>query len=251
MTGDGLDAGGRPSGRRLLRWWRSRRALNPGRPDAPAPVDRHIAFHRVLDALRGDGCPACALVARGVSARLGETLREQLNDPTSRLRLRRSLGFCERHARTALSLAGALEMAILCHDLVAHALRRLDAWRSGQRPAALDACPECAAERRDLAEVVALIADLLADETVRSAYRTSAGLCVPHLEEVLRRSPEAGRAWLLEEERRRLRALEVELAERIRKADWRYCREPIGPEGDAHVRAAIKLSGIAPESGRA
>lgn len=170
--------------------------------------------------------------------------REMVNDPVQRERLRGSLGFCRRHNRSLLDAADALGLAILAQDLVVQARRRLDRRMQGLSVPELRPCPECEAEASDTATFSRALAACLEDRSVQQIYQTGDGLCVIHLEKVLAAASPGVRRFLDEAEGARLSALEEELAEFIRKADYRFSGEGLGTEADAPRRAIAKLSGL-------
>jgi len=80
----------------------------------------------------------------------------------------------------------------------------------------------------------------LNDPVFAEAFKASAGLCLPHLRQGLEevRDPLALEI-LLTASRDKLASLYLELAEIIRKNDYRYRGEAFGPEGDAWKRAVV------------
>ena len=76
------------------------------------------------------------------------------------------------------------------------------------------------------------------------ALRASEGLCLPHLRSALEQVREIGACeQLLSIHRARLETLESELAEFIRKNDYRFKAEGFGKEGDAWLRAVGLIAG--------
>jgi len=76
------------------------------------------------------------------------------------------------------------------------------------------------------------------------ALAASEGLCFPHLRSALEKIREAAACeQLLLIHRARLETLESELAEFIRKNDYRFKAEGFGKEGDAWLRAVGLIAG--------
>jgi len=191
---------------------------------------KHMPYFDVLEALQSDGCPVCRLSLRSVSRYLDALSYENVNDPEVRATLRRSRGFCNHHAwQFADACHDGLGTAIIYRDVLDTLLRAVEkprrvllvsglvsrtvgliSWRSRDfswfrlpfaahahvsRLAGLLApeaeCPACqvlaASEERHLETLLAH----LADRELREVYRTSSGLCLPHLAAALPRADPA------------------------------------------------------------
>jgi hypothetical protein len=87
------------------------------------------------------GCPLCRRSDGSAKRFIATFAYELVNDPTMRAELRRSLGFCRRHAVDAAAQTGApLALSIVCADLCTQVARRLAA---GKPIRATDPCPAC------------------------------------------------------------------------------------------------------------
>ena len=232
----------------------------------------NIASYKLMEACRESGCPVCRLAQRGVERYLDSQFYENVNSPAWRDQLRSSLGFCHEHAWLAVDkrLGDALGFSIIYHDLVSTMLKRLDDGGSRTRPARRWAslltqvpeparrliervltaitprkrCPVC--EHRDELTrhtVSTLVAELGMPEVVE-ALQASEGLCLQHLSVALEqvRDSAAGEQ-LLNIHRTKLERLKAELAEFIRKSDYRVIAEGFGSEGDAWLRAIRTMIG--------
>jgi hypothetical protein len=191
---------------------------------------------------------------------------ENVNSPQWRDGLRASLGFCHEHAWLGVNkrLGDALGYSIIYHDLANSMLKQLNDESSAphssrRRMSLLRALPESARER------VEKILDAITprkrcpvcekrDETTRTliktlieevktpemsdALRSSEGLCLPHLRTALEHVHDRSDCdQLLTLQREKLESLRAELAEFIRKNDYRSFEEGFGKEGDAWLRA--------------
>ncbi len=89
------------------------------------------------------------------------------------------------------------------------------------------------------------LVDSLAQEASSAAYRQAVGLCLPHLLLALRHgTSETGLERLLTQQLADWRALDQQLAEFIRKHDYRFRLEGLtGQEHDVWRRALYTLSG--------
>ena len=229
-------------------------------------------YYELLEAFTQPGCPLCRQIQSAVERSLSHLFYESVTDPDVRRRLRRSMGFCKRHAWLLVDarIGDALGMAIIYHDLVGSLLKHLPQdslvsnqknpvriWRKlassqktllGQVLEILSPrhlCPACEQEESTQRAAVSVLASALNDPAFTEAFKASFGLCLPHLRQVLEeiRDPFALEA-LLTTSHDKLSALHLELAEIIRKNDYRYRDEAFGPEGDAWKRAVAVVVGL-------
>ena len=213
-------------------------------PDAQTIYELRAACHK-------PGCPVCALVQRAGARYIEGTFNESMLDPSIRQKLVESMGFCYEHTWQSidLKLSEALGHAILYKDLIKKISSTLeeDGNLAGKQLAdALDratACPACKIEEETLVRVLDSLAVALKGADFVSEYQLSGGLCLPHLKRLLPLLDSKHQAVVLEYQRARLDHLKTELAEFIRKSDYRYRDEIIGGEGDSYKRAADLVKG--------
>ncbi len=228
-----------------------------------------MAYYRVLEALGHQGCPICVLRGEAVHRYLDSFLYESVNDVGLRQTLLRSRGFCRAHAWELVPFGDSLGTAIVYKDQVDAAirdvheaaraagtwrprgLRRWDGARDGGPAAVLRRrrtpevpCPACQVGAEAQARYVSALLEHLDDPTMREAIRRSMFLCLPHLADALEaaRTPAQARS-LLEIAEDRLARLRGELAELIRKRDYRFAHEPRGEEQTSWLRAIGQLAG--------
>jgi len=106
-------------------------------------------------------------------------------------------------------------------------------------------CPACLQEAElETLAMTTLLDFLPTDERLRSAFKASTGLCLPHLRRALElvRS-EAAFDLLVAITREKLVKLEAELDEFIRKHDYRFRHEKFDAEGDSWQRALAQIVG--------
>jgi hypothetical protein len=231
-------------------------------------ASRHSHAQALLEALAQPGCPICRLGARAVARALESLAYEQVTDPAVQARFAAALGLCASHGRQLLNRTSSGQgVAILYRAVIAAALRRLEQVSAepaggllslvrgrradGPAPglAALspDApCPACQVEADAEQRAAQVLLEQLSHPDARSAYERSPGLCLPHLRLALtlarpRQRPAA--ALLLAHAASILRALDQELAEYVRKHDYRFQHEPYGAERDAPARALTRFVG--------
>ena len=232
----------------------------------------NFTSYKLVEACREPGCPICRLEQQGVERYLDNQFYENVNSPAWRDHLRASQGFCHEHAWLAVHkrLGDPLGFSIVYHDVINNLLKSLpDNARStpaperrasvlGQGSASLrnrieallnslvpqKRCPAC--EYRDeLTHSIfaGLVADLPRSE-LTDALQASDGLCLPHLRRALGSvKSELEYESLLTIHRAKLENLKNELAEFIRKNDYRVIKEGFGSEGDAWLRSISLMIG--------
>ncbi|MDQ6670284.1 MAG: hypothetical protein M3069_05965 [Chloroflexota bacterium] len=216
---------------------------------------RDSTSFEVRDALGLPGCAVCRLALRSVGRWLAAVVNEGVNDVQLRDELRAARGFCNVHAHRWLTeVHSVLGTAIVYEDLLKASLRELDAadkaqrgglWRAIMGAQAIDVgdCPACRAqtqaEERFLA---ALLATVAVDPGVLEG---SAGICARHVRSTLRRGG-PGAELILRQTRSAVERLLGELAEVIRKEDYRFRHEArTDAERSAPRRAVAHVAGAA------
>ncbi|MFZ6027224.1 MAG: DUF6062 family protein [Chloroflexota bacterium] len=235
-------------------------------------MDKTHTYHELIRFCAEPGCPICRFVAGNVRGYLKSLFYENVNDPETRLELRHTRAFCFDHAWLLLDggIGDALGTAIIYHDVLnftakeaAQAdrdLRKRRGWqarlkgmfpRRGAHGNAVAAalrpskpCPVCAERDTTTRLTVDVFADALSDEAFCQAFRAGPGLCLPHLGQVFERvSSTRGYENLADISQAQLSSLRQELAEFIRKNDYRFRDEKIGAEGTAWRRVIGMIVG--------
>jgi hypothetical protein len=199
--------------------------------------------------LSDSACVLCSLVSAAVVQGIKLLFSEFVNDPHSRLRIRASRGFCREHTRIIASRGDALGVSILYEDLADQTIKR---WRRGTVGVAhrntrftsstrAARCPACDLELEAEARYAGALAAGLDSEQVWSALTSRACLCVPHVENVAEYARRECGEQLLALESEKLKILELELEEIVRKHDYRFRNEEWGEERDAWLRALTYL----------
>jgi hypothetical protein len=188
-------------------------------------------LHSLKD-LNAEGCLFCTYEHYQAERYLEGIANDGINDPPLRIRLRNKGGFCERHTREFVEEARVLSSAILLESMLSH---RLERARFGKRPVVVD-CEACEVERKTR--------DNLAKSVRRSRedgrfldYLFQAELCVGHLELVCHQLPEGSRHRFVDKHYQLLQ----NLAEVIRKHDYRFVSEGISEEETRSLKEALSL----------
>jgi hypothetical protein len=203
---------------------------------------------------------------------ISSLLYESVNDIQVRERLRASMGFCREHARLAVekNLGNALGFAIIYQDVINNTLKQLGndivppntrRWSTLLKriPEQVSEtvqkvlyvltpqkhCMVCQQRDRTLHVIISSLIENLHDAEMINALQASDGLCIHHLKKTFESVSDLGTCdLLLSIHREKLESLRGELAEYIRKNDYRFKDEGIGAEGDSWRRAIGKVIGI-------
>jgi hypothetical protein len=202
------------------------------------------------------GCPVCRLTVDSVHHYLDSLIYEYVTEPETHAALRAARGFCRTHAWHVQEEinASALGVAILYEGLVRTLLRELDGPgpRGGKRQVARAAntlavqqeCPACTHQATVEDHLLRNLLDHLGQDEFAAAFGQSAGLCLPHLRQVLQLPGSAGpKTHLLALQQDIWAQLERDLAEFIRKYDYRASGEAMGDEGTSARRAIEQMAG--------
>jgi hypothetical protein len=213
-------------------------------PDAQTIYELRLASHK-------PGCPVCTLIHRAGTRYMEGIFNESMLDPDVRQKLVKSLGFCYNHTWQSidLKLSDALGHAILYQDLVKDAIQKI--VENEQNPGnkltsaleSLAECPACMIEEAALERILDTIVVALRNEDFVTEFRQSSGLCLPHLQLLLPKLDRKRQTTILGFQFECLENLKGELAEFIRKSDYRFRDESIGKEGDSYKRAAALIHG--------
>jgi hypothetical protein len=235
----------------------------------------HAFYFDILENLAQGRCPACELVRQKPLHYIDHALYGLVTDPGAQNLFAETGGYCRRHAGMLLAIpwGSALGVAILYKRLVEDAAAQLKskggeaaghAKRGGisfnpfsqkgpKNPAAREENPDCLAckvERETEQGVLHTLADTLraGDGRMTEAVEGNEGFCLYHLELALGMDAgEKGNSILRSHGLRRAGRLLSELAEFIRKCDYRFTREQMGGEGDSWMRAVAWVTGVSLE----
>lgn len=221
-------------------------------------------YQELQEMLQQPGCPICHVGRKVARGQLDALLYDSVTDKESREKLASSMGFCSAHSRELLSFPGErLGATIIEWALLREAQRRLKAsapsagssWRKrllGQdsaAAAAADPCPVCThqaeIEARSLRELLEhLVGDL------ERPLAAAGGLCWPHLELAMRSASDASvHRALVSLHDQVWQGLIDQMAEFIRKRDYRFSQETISDEESAAVERSIEtLTGTYPRA---
>jgi Family of unknown function (DUF6062) len=219
-------------------------------------MQEDTSYFDLIEACSEPGCPVCRASLKLARRYVDSILYEYVNDPGVRDEIRKSRGYCNEHAWWMPDVRGAgLGIAILQRDIVQMVLELTEALpnRRNTRKSAQELlkrlqptaeCPVCA-HRRTMEDITLdTLLQHIGDEKLATALASSAGLCLPHFSRALELVDGAeALKRLVALQKNTLARLRDDLAEFIRKNDYRFRDEGFGNEGDSWKRAVGIVSG--------
>ncbi len=177
-------------------------------------------------------CPLCWLETRQVSRYLQGVANDGVNNVPLRLKLAERGGYCAAHSRDFAELASPLSAAILLESFLQLRLKRA---AQGKRPLQLrcEAC-EVAAKTRET-----LRRNLKRHQNLSSIqdFLLNVPLCLTHTELLGSVMPASTRARMLARQDKLL----ADLAELIRKFDYRFVHESRTPDEVQSIQRALDI----------
>lgn len=203
-------------------------------------------YEFLLAACGKPGCPFCRVTHDVEFRYLDQFFYSQVNDYNSRVRFRASNGFCREHAAMSMDeLAGkSLGLAILYEDLLRIAQESLEKGQNLAR--AKGKCQACALREETEGYLLADLDRYILQPDMQTALKASAGLCFRHFAPAYDRLRGEKRRQLLEVQLQTVQSLRSELAEFIRKNDYRFQAEGFGAERDSWRRGVGLVASVWP-----
>jgi len=219
-------------------------------------MQKDTRYFDLMKACSEPGCPVCRVSLELARHYVDGILYEYVNDPDIRDEIRKSRGYCNEHAWWMLDVRGAgLGIAIFQRDVVQTVLELIETLPDGRnaRQSAQELlerlqptaeCPVCAQRRTMEDFMLDTLLQHIGDEELAAALAGSAGLCLPHFSRALERVDDAeALKQLVALQRHTVTELRDDLAEFLRKNDYRFRDEGFGKEGDSWRRAIGIVSG--------
>ncbi|NPV93253.1 MAG: hypothetical protein HPY50_21030 [Firmicutes bacterium] len=238
---------------------------------------RDLIYANIRDALKVPGCPICHIGASAATRYLRFLLHENVNSVTTRINIHKAWGFCSEHAwelkqmeedvyKDALGypiiLEGLINSAItISNELKEQLLKEIcnssegglfrkkrDPLKQSRENVARlrpsGPCPACKAREETSKTHSDFLMRYISIDEFREMYIKSEGLCLKHFALCIENAenPE-DIVFLIDSQLAIWSNLSDELAEHIRKMDYRYSKEPKGPEQDAWIKAIRVTSG--------
>jgi hypothetical protein len=188
-------------------------------------------LHSLQD-LNITGCLLCAYERHQARRYLLGIANDGINDLPLRIRLRNKGGFCGRHTEEFVEQARVLSSAILLEAMLSY---RLERARFGKRPIVVN-CEACEVELKTRDNVAKSI-KRSREDTALLDYLFQSEVCVGHLELICQQLPEQVRHRFVDKHFQ----LMQNLAEVIRKHDYRFVSEGINDEETQSIKQALNL----------
>ncbi len=209
--------------------------------------EKSILTAHLEEALEQPRCALCHLADEAEHRYIDVLLHELVNDLGVRERLKKTRGFCHRHTIRLVEIGGYgshCKLAIIYHDLAKDMAQTLAALDDRQ-PATIqmDAdCPVCASIAQSERIYIEILNERLAHVAMRDKYAASVGLCMAHWVRAYNGAKRPVRAWLRDDQARRMAGLSEELGEFVRKSVAKD--ERFGDERDSWSRILALYAGV-------
>ena len=187
------------------------------------------------------GCAYCALEHYQVSRYLMGVANDGVNNIPLRQRLQQQGGYCLRHCQAFNVHSHVLSSAILLDAFVSSRLARVEA---GKRPQVI-ACEACSIEDSTRKLIRDTLGRYRNDSQVQQLLQDFPP-CLPHLESFAPKLPAPLRQTLVAQHQ----PLRHNLAELIRKHDYRFQQESISDAERGSIQAALRVLGAAESSAK-
>jgi hypothetical protein len=219
-------------------------------------LDKHTAYHNLLEALPRPGCAVCRLGHAVEVKYIEDVLYSKTTAIETRAEWRDARGLCLYHARQLDQIGHALGVSLFYQDILLTVKELLEkpsrqrSYRRRGKRALVEAlspqleCPACAYRDSLEAVYIEVWLDHLPEPEFYEAVESADPLCLPHMRQSILQVPGAERFERL----RRVQlahweALIAELGEYVRKNDYRFQHEAVGREGSAWLRAVDAVAG--------
>lgn len=209
-------------------------------------------YQVLLEACKQEGCALCRLSYESTYRYLDAWKYELFTDIDLQKELRHSQGFCHTHTWQLAQMGAALPLAQNYRSILSDTVSQLQAEEaSGNRLRHFFAtkqepqhsrCLACLQQEGEEVHLVHTLRHAILDDAFYTVFANSSGLCLHHLRlaSELKMSDTPGN-WLSRLRQGQitcLQRLDAQLAELIRKHDYRFKDEEKGPEMLSWIQAA-------------
>jgi len=187
--------------------------------------EKHSNYFELIEALHQPSCAICQLSEKSVTRYIETLLYENVNDPSTRKRLRRSYGFCPHHARIALAQQDAFGLGIIYADLLGNALNSI-ANGQWQNIEIAQHCPVCETAIESAERSLHTMIQYFGESDFQQALQTAGPVCWEHFSKLIAMSKNLQlRQQIIKWELEKLEVLQTNLAEFLRKHDYQFRQE--------------------------
>ncbi|HDI51867.1 hypothetical protein DRQ12_00995 [candidate division KSB1 bacterium] len=201
--------------------------------------EKHSSYFELIEAFNQPGCAICQLSERSAVRYVETILYENVNDPATRKKLRRSYGFCPHHAHIALKQQDAFGIGIIYADLLKNALSLISNNQWQNPKTAAQHCPACKIAIKSTERFLDLMLRHFPETDFQQALQIAEPLCWKHFSQLVALSQDPSlRRQIIDWELKKLQILQTTLAEFLRKQDYRFRQEGFSQaEKNAWLRA--------------
>ncbi len=217
-------------------------------------------YQRLSEACARDGCILCRMIGETTQRYLETWKDEMFTSVDVRATLRNSKGFCNTHTWQLVQMSASLPLAQAYRDIITDEIEQLENDKNKQRQrrfrlksdAPTAPCPACQQRDQALTRYISSLRQSLPDPSFYTLFLSSQGLCLNHFRLACTQKPlDSSETWLPLLQKAQLtilQELEQQLAELIRKHDYRYIHETRGTEMTSWQRAAALVAGESPQT---
>lgn len=199
-------------------------------------------YFDLLDAMKEEVCPICFLIQKSESLSMDNLFYELVNDPGVREKLRKSYGFCQKHARLAKKVGKPLGIAIIYEDICSTLREKIEKGEILSYPG--KGCLVCKLVDEVEERYIRIFLKSFSKKNFQNLYQQSFGLCMQHFLVIYSRlSQEEERVILKEYQLHTLQKHLSKLGEFIRKHDYRFFHEGFGEESTSWKKVIDKVAG--------
>jgi hypothetical protein len=203
---------------------------------------KFVGYDDLLKVLERPECPACYIVRRSLQGFLSVAFIEELTVPEFREPLRTSFGYCKLHSEYVRAASRnrlrKMGIAIVYEDLLTLVQGHM---RAQDAVPVVSDCPLCRLQENVEAYAVQIIADYCNDKEFQNHYEASSGVCLSHLEAILKLLDGDARKFVIESHTRKLEIQLGHLQEFIRKHDYRFAHEKMTEQEATSWKSAVKF----------
>ncbi len=218
-------------------------------------------YQRLSEACGKAGCILCRLSGETTQRYLETWKDETFTDVGVRETLRGSKGFCNIHTWQLVQMGASLPLAQAYRDIITDHIEQLENddgtrkqhWfhsKSGGTLSTPPPCPACQQRDHALARYISSLRQSLSETSFYTLFLASNGLCLHHFHLACTLKPlSSPNSWLpllSKAQLTILQRLDAQLAELIRKHDYRYKDETRGTEMTSWQTAAALVASEKP-----
>ncbi len=201
-----------------------------------------VTYFDLVDAMKEKVCPLCLVIQKREYKYVDTLFYELVNDPGVREKLRKSYGFCTKHAQLVKKRGEPLGIAIIYQDICSTLVERMGKRQVLFTPG--EKCCVCKVVDEVQEQYIHTFLRNFSQKGFQRRYEQSFGLCMPHFLVVYSRfSKQEEKNIFKQYQLHALREYLPELEEFIRKHDYRFSEKGFGKEALSWRKVMDKIAG--------